>query len=33
MDDPQKIQEYKQAVIDTAKALSIRIGYAETGNT
>jgi len=33
MDDPQKIQEFKKAVIDTAKTLSIRIGYTETGNT
>ena len=33
MDNPKKIQEYKQAVIDTAKALSIRIGFTDSGNT
>jgi DNA-binding IclR family transcriptional regulator len=29
MDNPKKIKAYSQAVIDTARALSIRIGYAE----
>lgn len=32
MDDSKKIKEYTQAVVDTAKVLSMRIGYTEIGN-